>query len=111
VTPSEVPGVDPAQLTPQALALPLIDVREDDEWAAGHAPQARHIPLAQVPDRVTEIPPGALVVCRGGGRSARAVAWLAGQGVETLNVTGGMGAWAQAGLPMTSENGETPAVV
>ncbi|GAA1882018.1 rhodanese-like domain-containing protein [Lapillicoccus jejuensis] len=91
----------------------LLDVREQDEWDAGHAPGAVHIPLGDLPARVGELPQvdGPLAVtCKAGGRSARAVAWLSQQGYDVVNVDGGMGAWSAAGKPMESASGETPRV-
>ena len=92
----------PEQLTPRDLAddAVLLDVREDDEWAAGHAPGAVHIPLGDLPQRLADVPEvdGELpVVCRSGGRSGRAVAWLAQQGYDVVNVDGGMKQWEAAG--------------
>jgi len=92
--------------------LPVLDVREDDEWAAGHIAGARHIPLGELPARLGELPEGQiLVTCKMGGRSARAVAYLAQQGHDVVNLDGGMGAWAGAGRPMVSETGEEPYVL
>lgn len=93
----------------------LLDVREDDEWTAGHVEGAVHIPLGDVPLRFSEVGEVTAerplhVICRSGARSARAVAWLAEQDVPAVNVGGGMQAWAQAGRPMTSENGQPPRV-
>jgi rhodanese-related sulfurtransferase len=90
----------------------LLDVREDDEWAAGHAPGARHIPLGQVGARATEIPQGEAiyVICRSGGRSARAAQALVGAGWEAINVAGGMQDWAAAGRPMVTDSGAEPFV-
>ena len=90
----------------------LVDVRNDDEWAAGHAPGAVHVPLADLPARLGELDLGSPVhvVCRGGGRSARATAWLVQNGVDAVNVDGGMGAWAEAGRPMVCEDGGPPRV-
>ena len=105
----ELPAVPAAAVPSDAQVL---DVREDDEWEAGHIAGALHIPLAQVPQRLAELPQGQLhVVCRGGGRSQRAGEWLQGNGYDAVNVEGGMGAWAAAGRPMVSENGQDPAVV
>ena len=92
----------PEQLTPRDLAddAVLLDVREDDEWAAGHAPGAVHIQLGDLPQRLADVPEvdGELpVVCRSGGRSGRAVAWLAQQGYDVVNVDGGMKQWEAAG--------------
>lgn len=104
----DVPAVAPGDVPPDAV---LLDVREDGEWVAGHAPQALHIPLGSVTSRLGELPEDDLyVVCRSGGRSAQAVAWLNRNGYDATNVAGGMGAWQEAGLPMVSETGEEPFV-
>ncbi len=85
----------------------LLDVREPHEWQAGHAPRARHIPLSQLPRRAAEVPKGRAVVtvCRSGSRSARAATMLAGEGREVSNLSGGMHAWARAGLPVVAKGG------
>ena len=108
-----VPSVSAAQVPPGAV---LLDVREDDEWQAGHAEGAHHIPLGDLPARLDEVTGLAdngelVVVCRSGGRSARAVAWLVANGVDAINLDGGMGAWATAGRPLVSETGGEPAVL
>ena len=85
--PPSVPSVD-------ATAVPdgahILDVREDDEWVAGHIEGAQHIPLADLPVRYGELPAdtGVVVVCRSGGRSSRAVAWLSQNGVDAVNLDG-----------------------
>jgi rhodanese-related sulfurtransferase len=90
----------------------LLDVRRDDEWAAGHAPDAVHIPLAELPDRLAEVPKDQPVcaVCHSGGRSARATAFLAQQGYTVTNYEGGMLAWRDAGGPLVAETGAPPDV-
>jgi rhodanese-related sulfurtransferase len=90
----------------------LLDVREDDEWAAGHAPGARHIPLGQLGARAAEIPQdeAVYVICRSGHRSGRAAQALTGAGREAINVAGGMQDWAAAGRPMTTDSGAAPFV-
>ncbi|MHC6175036.1 rhodanese-like domain-containing protein [Glutamicibacter sp. X7] len=90
----------------------ILDVREDFEWEAGHATGAKHIPLTQLPERVTELDPDTdtYVICRTGGRSAQAAAWLTGLGYTAFNVAGGSDSWLEAGLPMESENGQEPTV-
>jgi rhodanese-related sulfurtransferase len=90
----------------------LLDVREDDEWAAGHAPGARHIPLGQLGARAAEVPQDELVyvICRSGRRSAQAAQALAGAGWRTVNVAGGMEDWAAAGRPMVADSGAAPYV-
>ena len=88
----------------------LLDVREQDEWDAGHAPGAVHIPLGELPARLDELPDtdaGTLAVtCRGGGRSSRAVAWLSQQGFDVANLDGGMRAWQGAGKPLVADSGD-----
>jgi rhodanese-related sulfurtransferase len=90
----------------------LLDVREDDEWAAGHAPSARHIPLGDLAERAGEVPQDELiyVVCRSGNRSGRAAQALAGAGWRAVNVAGGMQDWAAAGRPMVTDSGADPYV-
>ena len=91
----------------------LLDVREDDEWAAGHAPDALHIPLGDLAARLGELPEDntLYVVCRGGGRSARATAFLNANGWDATNVEGGMRAWEAAGKPMAADTGADPTVI
>lgn len=106
------PSVPSVAASAVPAAAHIVDVREDDEWVAGHVEGAQHIPLADVPVRLGEIPADAdvYVICRSGGRSSRAVAWLSQNGVDAVNVDGGMGAWADAGRPMVSETGAEPFV-
>ncbi len=80
----------------------LLDVREDEEWVAGHAPQAVHVAMGTVADRVEEIPADRTVVCicRVGGRSGAVASALAGAGYDVRNVDGGMLAWEAAGYPV-----------
>lgn len=90
----------------------LLDVREDDEWRAGHAPGARHIPMSDVPARMAEIPADAelFVVCHAGAaRSGSPSIWLR-NGYRPVNVSGGMLAWAGAGRPVVTDDGGTGAV-
>ncbi|WP_046469184.1 rhodanese-like domain-containing protein [Allosalinactinospora lopnorensis] len=91
----------------------LLDVRELDEWQAGHALDAVHIPLHELAQRAGEVPQDRqiYVVCRSGGRSAQAVQALNEAGWQATNVTGGMQAWALAGREMTSEHGADPQVI
>ncbi|GAA1068869.1 hypothetical protein GCM10009665_73900 [Kitasatospora nipponensis] len=96
--------------TATAQAVPadavLLDVREQDEWDAGHVEGALHIPIGQFTARIEEVPDAPLyVLCRVGGRSAQVVQYLVGQGREAFNVDGGMFAWEQAGRPMVSSSG------
>ena len=91
----------------------LLDVREDDEWRAGHIDAAVHIPMGSVPARLAEIPVDRpiVVVCRSGGRSAQVTGFLAAAGREAVNLAGGMHAWSEAGRPMTSDGASAPSVI
>jgi rhodanese-related sulfurtransferase/glyoxylase-like metal-dependent hydrolase (beta-lactamase superfamily II) len=85
----------------------LIDVREAEEWQAGHAPEAVHIPMGGVQARIEEIPADrpAVIVCRSGGRSQAVTQLLTSLGVNAVNLSGGMHAWAQAGFPVVTDAG------
>jgi rhodanese-related sulfurtransferase len=93
--------------------LVVLDVREQEEWDAGHVAGAVHVPLMDLPERVGELSPQVqtLVVCKVGGRSAQATGWLAQQGYDVVNLDGGMLEWEAAGRPMVSETGGPPQVV
>lgn len=110
-TPASLPQVSASALPDDAV---ILDVREQDEWDAGHAPQAFHIPLAELPSRLDDLPDtdDALpVTCRMGGRSSRAVAWLLQQGFDVTNVTEGMKGWEQAGRSLVAAGSEEPRVI
>lgn len=105
---NRTPRVDPGEAQ-QLLedGARLVDVRRADEWDAGHAPAALHIPLDQLPGRHDELK-GAqqvVMVCRSGSRSARATQWLRQQGYEAVNLAGGMQAWARAGGSVVRDDG------
>ncbi len=105
-----VPAVSPADVPATAF---LLDVREDDEFTAGHAPGAVHLPMAEVPARRGEVPADrdVVVVCRVGARSAQVVAYLRAGGWDNVsNLDGGMHAWAGAGRPVVTPGG-TPGTV
>ena len=111
--PFDVPTVSVAELPGDAL---LLDVREPDEWAAGHVDGALHIPMSVLPRRLTADPDALtqdakiVVVCKMGGRSAQVTAWLNQQGFQATNLDGGMLAWASAHRPMISDTGAPPQV-
>ncbi|MUM18055.1 rhodanese-like domain-containing protein [Mycobacterium sp. CBMA271] len=101
----EVPQVGIEEISAALdLGVKLLDVREDDEWAAGHIDGAQHIPLGDVPSRMDELDSDAplWVICHAGGRSQRAAAYLNRNGFDVSNVSGGMLAWVQAGKPTSS---------
>ena len=81
--------------------VPLIDVREADEFAAGHVPGAVNLPMSTLGEHLDELPDGAFdVICQIGGRSARVVQALEARGFDATNVEGGTGEWAAAGYPI-----------
>jgi rhodanese-related sulfurtransferase len=91
----------------------LLDVREDDEWEAGHAPTAVHIPMGVVSERLAEIPTDRAVVCvcRLGGRSGSVATALDEAGFDVHNLDGGMTAWEIAGLPVVTDDGAPGQVI
>lgn len=108
---SQTPLISVSDLPDDAV---VVDVREDNEWHAGHAPNAIHVPMGTVPDNLDALPDtdeAVPVICRSGGRSERVVQWLVQQGFDVVNVDGGMRAWAAAGKAMTSEDGSEPTVI
>jgi len=100
-----------------AGALPadavLLAVREQDEWDAGHAPGAVHLPMGEVAERLDDVPDGSplYVICRSGGRSARVTQYLTVNGWDAVNVADGMFGWARAGRPMESAGDASPQVI
>jgi rhodanese-related sulfurtransferase len=96
---------------PLPEGLTVVDVREQGEWDAGHVEGSLHIPLRDLLARVGEMPDGqVLIVCKVGGRSAQAVAYLAQQGHDVVNLDGGLLDWEAAGRPLVSATGTTPYV-
>ncbi len=111
--PEALPELDvtavPDEMPP---GVTMLDVREDDEWRAGHIDGAVHIPLMQVPRRLAELDADdrVLVVCKVGGRSAQATQFLCAHGRDAANLSGGMIAWEAAGRPMVRDGAGAPFV-
>lgn len=109
-----LPSVDAAAVPSDGFVL---DVRENDEWAAGHVEGALHIPMSDFVGRFGELTESAEdgrrvhVMCRVGGRSAQVTQYLVQQGVDAVNIDGGMQAWDGAGRPMVTDNGTPPFVL
>ena len=97
----EVPEIDVTTLAGIIEDVFLVDVREADEYDEAHVPGALLIPLATIPDTFEQLPTDRTihVICAAGGRSARAVEFLCGMGLDAVNVAGGTGAWIQSGAP------------
>jgi rhodanese-related sulfurtransferase len=98
---------------PVPEGLLVLDVREDEEWEAGHVEGSVHIPLMELGARYAELPQAeqTLVVCRVGSRSAYAAAFLIQQGVDAVNLDGGLVAWHAAGRPLVAEGDHRPTVI
>jgi rhodanese-related sulfurtransferase len=83
-------GVEEYQKTPRAK---LIDVREEDEYAAGHIPASINIPLSKIESaqgEITDLDTTLFVYCRSGNRSGQAVAWLKQAGYSKVQNIGGI---------------------
>jgi rhodanese-related sulfurtransferase len=75
----------------------LLDVREPDEIATASIPWATTIPMGEIPDRFAELPhdKAVVVMCHGGGRSARVTQFLEANGYDNAeNLAGGIEAWS-----------------
>jgi len=105
--------VTPREVSQQRAGIHILDVREDDEWQAGHIDGAQHIPLGQLGERLGELPSGGRIVavCRSGGRSGTAVRGLAKLGYDAENLDGGVTAWARDGLALVDGAGRPGRVI
>ena len=106
----EVDATESARLADAGEVL-LLDVREDDEWASGHAPQASHAVLGRLDPAAVPRDRPVIAVCRSGKRSAQATQALLAAGLDVRNLTGGMHAWAAAGLPVIGANGDPGEII
>ena len=101
----DIPAIDIDTLSQRMEdGAPVFDVRQPDEYEEARVPGVRLVPLDQVPDRVGEFPTDGevYVICKSGGRSAKAVEFLRQQGVDAVNVSGGTMAWIEAGNAVDS---------
>jgi len=83
----------------------VVDVREATEFAAGHLPDAKNIPLGELSKRIGELDKfkskSVVLVCQSGARANSAAGVLAKAGfAEVVNLDGGIAAWQKAGLPL-----------
>ena len=104
--------MEPKTVQERQQDLCLVDVREDDEWAAGHIDGAMHIPLGELNERMGDIDKNAhvITVCRSGGRAGQATEQLVSAGYKAETMDGGMKAWDSAGLTFNADDG-TPGSV
>ena len=103
-----LPSVTPDEVAGDAY---ILDVREPDEWIAGHPPGARHVPMMTVPKHLDSLPTDEplVVLCRHGHRSAQVVGFLAARGFDNaVNLDGGIVEWVAAGRPIVADDGSDP---
>ncbi len=91
----------------------LLDVREVDEWTAGHVAGALFMPMGEVEARIGELPRDrrVVVICRVGGRSGAVTEFLTAAGLDAVNLAGGITAWDAEHRPIVTDDGSPGAVV
>ena len=101
-----MPEIDPAEARRRidAAEAVLVDVREPEEWDAGHAPDALHRPLGTL-DPTEFAGRSVITTCRGGGRGSRAADALGAAGVDALSLRGGLRAWSEDGGAILRDDG------
>lgn len=108
---SQIPAV---AATDVGRGAHLLDIREQDEWDAGHAPGAQHLPMSEIQARLDEVPTDrdVVVVCRSGNRSARVVQFLLANGWRQVrNLDGGLQDWVAVGRPLVAAHDQPAAVL
>jgi rhodanese-related sulfurtransferase len=108
--PFELSPVRVAELVAEG-SVEVVDVREHQEREAGHLPGSRHVPLAELTAAAPSLPADRPIVfvCRVGARSGMAAFAFARAGFDAHNLTGGLIAWAESGLPLAPEGGTVAA--
>jgi rhodanese-related sulfurtransferase len=88
-------------------AVDLIDVRETYEHEAGRIEGARHVEIPKLTAAAAELDPQRPIVfyCRSGGRSAMTTQAFRASGFQAFNLTGGLLAWVDKGLPIVPDDG------
>ncbi|WP_426350813.1 rhodanese-like domain-containing protein [Alloiococcus sp. CFN-8] len=91
----EITAKEVERLLNEGKELNIIDVREADEVVQGMIPGAVHIPLKAIPARYLELDDDKeyIMVCRSGARSSQAVRFLEEEGIDAVNMKGGMMSW------------------
>ena len=107
---SGMKAVDPVQATQLSNRenAVFLDIRDDGEYGGGHIPEAIHIPIRQLPDRIGELNKHkdcpVIAYCRSGNRSNGAGSVLKKHGFENVyNPSGGIAAWQKASLPVSTK--------
>ncbi|HCU6907289.1 TPA: rhodanese-like domain-containing protein [Staphylococcus aureus] len=88
----------------ESKPVQIVDVRTDEEPAMGYIPNAKLIPMDTIPDNLNSFNKNEIyyIVCAGGVRSAKVVEYLEANGIDAVNVEGGMHAWGDEGLEIKS---------
>lgn len=88
----------------ESKPVQIVDVRTDEEIAMGYIPNAKLIPMDTIPDNLNSFNKNEIyyIVCAGGVRSAKVVEYLEANGIDAVNVEGGMHAWGDEGLEIKS---------
>lgn len=88
----------------ESKPVQIVDVRIDEETAMGYIPNAKLIPMDTIPDNLNSFNKNEIyyIVCAGGVRSAKVVEYLEANGIDAVNVEGGMHAWGDEGLEIKS---------
>jgi len=109
----KIPEVSAVDAESSSVESVLLDVRQADEWEAGHAARAQWIPLGDLENARFRLPMNRRIVCvcRSGARSARATESLIAWGFDAANMEGGMKAWAASGLPVVKGDGSPGEVI
>ena len=96
------PEIDVEELAAAREDGLLVDVREPDEYVAGHVPGAVLIPMGQLANRMAEIDKTSrvFVICASGNRSSAITDLLRGTGFDAVSVAGGTVAWTRSGRPV-----------
>jgi rhodanese-related sulfurtransferase len=105
----DVPEIDVVELAARRQeGAPIIDVRRPEEYEQARVTGAQLIPLAEVAERIDEVPTDGTVyvICARGPRSAKAVEHYRAHGIDAVNVAGGTVAWIDAGFPVDGAGSE-----
>ena len=89
----------------------MIDVRSEGDWAAGHVEGSDRVPVGRISSHSVGRADTVIAVCANGKQSRRAAKQLAKEGYQTYHLDGGLSAWHEAGLPLTSTNGARPKIL
>ena len=111
---SNTPSIQPEQVEDSMEnGYLLIDVREDDEWQAGHHINASHIKMGEIPSNLEKFEKEKkyIIVCRSGGRSAKVTDFLVENEIDALNLSGGMKKFSKVSTNVRDSLGNTGQII